>query len=134
MSSIFLSPNTLRSGLWSVATMRSLQPRTKCLALSSAQATAKASPSPRPLCVYIGCWRLSVSSRFGNTTVHRKDRSSVSVRGRNRCRACTRQLRGMFLVSGQSSLPPPSDSLDDLALGVCKCGIHCVVPVEISRR
>ena len=40
-----LSPNILRSGLWSTAIVRFLHPRTKCLALSRASATASASPS-----------------------------------------------------------------------------------------
>lgn len=45
MSSRDRSPNSLRSGLWSTATIRSLHPRTKYRALSSASATASASPS-----------------------------------------------------------------------------------------
>ena len=39
------SPNILKNGLWSTATVRFLHPRTKCLALSRASATASASPS-----------------------------------------------------------------------------------------
>ena len=45
MSSKHRSPNNLRSGRWSTATMRSLQPRTKWRALSKESATARASPS-----------------------------------------------------------------------------------------
>ena len=45
MSSRDLSPNSLQRGLWSTATTRLEQPRTKCRALSSASATARASPS-----------------------------------------------------------------------------------------
>ena len=40
-----LSPNSLQRGLWSAATTRLEQPSTKCQALSSASATARASPS-----------------------------------------------------------------------------------------
>ena len=40
-----LSPNILRSGRWSTATVKFLHPRTKCLTLSRASATASASPS-----------------------------------------------------------------------------------------
>ena len=40
-----LSPKILRSGWWSTAIVRFLHPRTKCLALSRASATASASPS-----------------------------------------------------------------------------------------
>ena len=40
-----MSLNILRSGLWSTAMVRFLHPRTKCLALSRASATASASPS-----------------------------------------------------------------------------------------
>ena len=39
------SPKILRSGLWSTAMVRLVQPNTKCLALSKASATASASPS-----------------------------------------------------------------------------------------
>ena len=45
MSSRQRSLNSFSSGLWSTATIRSLHPRTKCLALSKASATANASPS-----------------------------------------------------------------------------------------
>ena len=45
MSSRDRSTSTLSRGLWSTATVRSLQPRTKNLALSRASATARASPS-----------------------------------------------------------------------------------------
>ena len=45
MSSRDLSPNSLQRGLWSTATTRLEQPSTKCRALSSASATARASPS-----------------------------------------------------------------------------------------
>ena len=45
MSSRFRSPNSFSSGLWSTATVRSRHPSTKCLARSSASATARASPS-----------------------------------------------------------------------------------------
>ena len=41
------SLNIFRSGLWSTAMMKSLQPRTKNRALSRASATARASPSTR---------------------------------------------------------------------------------------
>ena len=40
-----LSPNIFRSDRWSTAVVRFLHPRTKCLALSRASATANASPS-----------------------------------------------------------------------------------------
>ena len=40
-----LSPNTLRSGLWSTAIVRFSHPRTRCLASSRASATASAYPS-----------------------------------------------------------------------------------------
>ena len=42
---MILSPNIFRSGLWSTAMVSFLHPRTKCLALSRASATASASPS-----------------------------------------------------------------------------------------
>ena len=45
MASNERSPNILRRGLWSTATMRLWQPKTKNLVLSNASATAKASPS-----------------------------------------------------------------------------------------
>ena len=40
-----LSPNIFKSGVWSTAMVKCLHPRTKCLALSRASATASASPS-----------------------------------------------------------------------------------------
>ena len=40
-----LSPKIFRSGRWSTAMVRFLQPSTNCLALSRASGTAKASPS-----------------------------------------------------------------------------------------
>ena len=40
-----LSPKILSKGRWSTAMVRLWQPSTKCLALSSASATARASPS-----------------------------------------------------------------------------------------
>ena len=40
-----LSPKILSRGLWSTAIIRFSQPRTKCLDLSNASATARASPS-----------------------------------------------------------------------------------------
>ena len=45
MSSRLRSPKIRVSGLWSTATMRSAHPRTKCLALCSASARARDSPS-----------------------------------------------------------------------------------------
>ncbi len=52
ISSRDLSPNSFSRGLWSTATMRSLQPSSKWRALSKASATASASPSTG---VYLGC-------------------------------------------------------------------------------
>ena len=53
-----LSPKILRSGLWSTATVRFLQPSTKYLALSKASVTARASPSMGAYLDSAGCFPL----------------------------------------------------------------------------
>ena len=95
-----LSPNILRSGLWSTAIVRFLHPRTKCLALSRASATASASPS---IGAYLdsAAWVNLLPTRVIFLVCSRRGRwrgtSSVSGTASNQCLVLTSQLPGTWV-------------------------------------
>ena len=138
MSSIFLSPNTLRSGLWSVATINEV-----VAAKDEVPCFVECPGDGQGLALYRGVVLLRIVCIVAGECQFPAGLSTPRFIGRAGAVFISEGETNAVLapVSGQACFPslveylyPLSDSLDDLALGVCKGGVHCIVPVERSRR